>query len=64
MQHLDELESCGLIRSRKAGRVRIDRLAAGALASAEHWMRMQRAIFERRLDQCDNVRKEMKEQQR
>jgi DNA-binding transcriptional ArsR family regulator len=53
-QHLDVLERCGLVRSRKAGRVRTYRLTPKPLKEAEHWMTRQRAIWERRLDQLDN----------
>jgi DNA-binding transcriptional ArsR family regulator len=53
-QHLDVLERCGLVRSRKAGRVRTYRLTPKPLKEAEHWMTRQRAIWERRLDQLGN----------
>jgi DNA-binding PadR family transcriptional regulator len=48
------LERCGLVRSRKAGRVRTYRLTPKPLKEAEHWMTRQRAIWERRLDQLDH----------
>ena len=60
-QHLDVLEDCGLVRSRKAGRVRTYRLAPRPLRSAEDWLGRQRAIWERRLDQLDNYLQDMKE---
>jgi DNA-binding transcriptional ArsR family regulator len=53
LQHLDVLESCGLVRSRKAGRVRTCRISPGPLREAEGWMSAQRALWERRLDQLD-----------
>ena len=53
-QHLDVLETCGLVRSRKVGRVRTYRIAPKPLATAEHWITRQRALWERRLDQLDN----------
>jgi DNA-binding transcriptional ArsR family regulator len=53
-QHLDVLERCGLVRSRKAGRVRTYRLTPKPLKEAENWMTHQRAIWERRLDQLDH----------
>lgn len=52
-QHLGLLEECGLVRSRKRGRVRIFRLAPQPLRAAEHWMARQRSLWERRLDQLD-----------
>jgi len=61
-QHLDVLERCGLVRSRKKGRVRTYRLAPRPLAVAEHWMARQRATWERRLDQLDRYLKELKEE--
>ena len=63
-QHLDVLEHCGLVRSRKTGRVRTYRLAPRPLKVAEHWMVKQRANWERRLDQLDNYLKDLKEQKR
>src|SRR6476661_7037005 len=53
-QHLDVLERCGLVRSRKQGRVRTYELAPEPLQEAEQWMVTQRAIWERRLDQLDD----------
>jgi DNA-binding transcriptional ArsR family regulator len=63
-QHLDVLESCGLVRSRKQGRVRTYELAPTRLMTAEHWLSGQRTKWERRLDQLDNYLKTMKEQTR
>jgi len=61
-QHLDVLEACGLVRSRKAGRVRTYRLVPKPLQAAEHWMVAQRRLWERRLDQLDAYLLELKEQ--
>lgn len=63
-QHLDVLEGCGLVRSRKTGRVRTYRLAPQPLKVAEHWMVTQRATWERRLDQLDDYLEDLKEQKR
>lgn len=63
-QHLDVLETCGLVRSRKTGRVRTYQLATQPLKAAEHWMATQRANWERRLDQLDDYLKDLKEQTR
>ncbi len=63
-QHLDVLENCGLVRSRKTGRVRTYQLASQPLKVAEHWMVTQRVNWERRLDQLDNYLKDLKEQKR
>ena len=61
-QHLDVLEQCGLVRSRKAGRVRTYRLVPQPLRVAERWMAQQRALWERRLDQLDAYLLELKEE--
>lgn len=54
LQHLQVLEDCGLVRSRKAGRVRTCRLVARPLRKAESWIAGRRAVWERRLDQFDD----------
>ena len=62
-QHLDVLEDCGLVRSRKTGRVRTYQLAPRPLKVAERWIARRHATWERRLDQLDdylNVLKEKK----
>lgn len=53
LQHLKVLESCGLVRSHKSGRVRTYRIAPQPLKAAEHWLTEQRALWDRRLDQLD-----------
>ena len=64
-QHLGVLEDCGLVRSKKVGRVRTYRLAPRPLRAAEDWMVSQRALWERRLDQLDHyLEDEMTEQKR
>src|SRR5213075_2141193 len=51
--HLRVLEGCGLVRSRKAGRVRTYEIAPKRLKLAEDWLGQQRTLWERRLDQLD-----------
>ena len=63
-QHLDVLEGCGLVRSRKSGRVRTYRLAPQPLKAAEHWMVKQRSLWETRLDQLDSFLLDLKEQKK
>jgi DNA-binding transcriptional ArsR family regulator len=60
-QHLNVLEDCGLVRSRKIGRVRTYRIAPERLTMAEHWMVQQRSLWESRLDQLDDYLLELKE---
>jgi DNA-binding transcriptional ArsR family regulator len=60
-QHLGVLEECGLVKSKKTGRVRTYRLAPKPLKAAEHWIVEQRQMWEKRLDQLDAYLKVMKE---
>jgi DNA-binding transcriptional ArsR family regulator len=61
VQHLKVLEGCGLVRSRKTGRVRTYRLVPARLRLAEDWLARQRAVWERRLDQLDEYLIDLKE---
>ena len=63
-QHLDVLQNCGLVRSRKTGRVRNYQLAPRPLKTAERWMARQRALWERRLDQLDSYLQDLKEREK
>lgn len=53
MKHLAVLEDCGLITSKKVGRVRTCAIRAKALSKAERWFEDQRALWEGRLDRLD-----------
>jgi DNA-binding transcriptional ArsR family regulator len=53
MQHLQVLETSGLVRSEKVGRVRTCRIEPVALQAAEQWIADRRAGWERRLDRLD-----------
>ena len=55
VQHLRVLESSGLIRSEKIGRVRTCRVEPAALEGAERWIAERRRNWERRLDQLDQL---------
>jgi len=61
VRHLDVLEECGLVRSRKTGRVRTYALVPRRLRLAEDWLSRQRVLWERRLDQLDEYLTELKE---
>ena len=61
VQHLRVLEGCGLVHSKKTGRVRTFQLAPKRLKMAEDWMARQRALWERRLDQLDEYLITLKE---
>lgn len=60
-QHLGVLEECGLVKSKKVGRVRSYRLVPQPLQAAERWMIEQRQMWEKRLDQLYAYLKVMKE---
>ena len=62
MEHLQVLETSGLVRSSKQGRVRTVRIVPGQLRRAAGWLEEQRSIWERRLDQFDTYVKEMEKQ--
>lgn len=64
VQHLQVLESSGLVRSEKSGRVRTCRIQAAAFASAEKWFAGRRASWERRLDRLGDFLAEQAEQER
>lgn len=63
-QHLGVLEDCGLVRSRKDGRVRTYELNPRPLKAAETWIARQRAMWEKRLDQLDRYLALMKEEKK
>jgi DNA-binding transcriptional ArsR family regulator len=48
--HLKVLEDCGLVTSRKVGRVRTCRVEPHMLAQAEKWVSERRQMWERNLD--------------
>ena len=60
VEHMKVLEGCGLVRSRKIGRVRTYELAPARLRMAEDWLGKQRKLWERRLDQLDEYLPKMK----
>ena len=50
MQHISLLESSGLVRSEKIGRVRTCSLDTAALGQAEQWIQQRRVEWDHRLD--------------
>jgi DNA-binding transcriptional ArsR family regulator len=50
MQHLQVLETAGLVRSEKVGRVRTCAIQPAALSRAEQWINARRMEWEHRLD--------------
>lgn len=55
VQHLAVLETSGLVRSEKVGRVRTCRVEPAALRLAEQWITERRATWERRLDRLGDL---------
>ena len=50
VQHVQVLESSGLVRTEKVGRVRTCSIEPAALRTAERWINERRTLWERRLD--------------
>jgi len=50
LQHLQVLESSGVVRSEKTGRVRTCEIDADAMRKAEQWIARRCASWQRRLD--------------
>ncbi|WP_370286809.1 ArsR/SmtB family transcription factor [Pseudooceanicola nanhaiensis] len=64
LKHLGKLESAGLIRSEKAGRVRTVHIEAVAISEAEAWLKQQRRIWEGRLDRLSALAETMETEDR
>lgn len=54
-QHLQILESAGLVRTEKLGRVRTAQLESAGLDRLDQWTRARRSTWERRLDHLANL---------
>jgi DNA-binding transcriptional ArsR family regulator len=55
LQHLRVLETSGLVRSGKLGRVRTCHIEPTALRTAEHWIAERRSEWERPLDRLGEL---------
>jgi DNA-binding transcriptional ArsR family regulator len=62
MQHLAVLESSGLVRSEKIGRVRTCQINPAALSQAEQWINQRRIEWERRLDRLGQYLETLKDE--
>lgn len=60
-QHMDILENCRLVSSKKVGRVRTYTLNSDKLSQAENWLAKQRESWELRMNRFDDYLKTMKE---
>ena len=63
VQHLRVLESSGVVRSTKVGRVRTYQLVPKRLQVAEHWLAAQRDVWERRMDRFERYANNMADEQ-
>jgi DNA-binding transcriptional ArsR family regulator len=59
MQHLAVLESAGLVRTEKIGRVRTCAIDPSAFSQAEQWFNARRVEWETRLDRLADYLKTM-----
>lgn len=55
MRHLKLLETCGLVRSVKRGRVRTCHIEAAPLMELQGWLEWQRRVWEGRLDRIGDL---------
>jgi DNA-binding transcriptional ArsR family regulator len=58
MKHLGVLESAGLVKSGKSGRVRTYQMTQGTLATVERWVVSRRALWNRNLDRLGDFLKD------
>ena len=64
LQHLQALETSGLIRSEKKGRVRTCRLQPGVLAEVEQWLVDRRSEWEIRHDRFEEYVMKLKNKEK
>ena len=55
VQHLQVLESSGLVKTEKAGRVRTCRIEPSGFSVAEQWLAERRSLWERRFDRLGDL---------
>jgi DNA-binding transcriptional ArsR family regulator len=55
VQHVQVLESCGLVRTEKVGRTRMCRIERAAMTAAEHWIADRHREWEARLDRLGDI---------
>jgi DNA-binding transcriptional ArsR family regulator len=55
VQHVQVLEACGLVKTRKVGRTRMCRIEPSAMTAAERWMADRRRGWEDRLERLSDV---------
>jgi len=55
VQHVQVLEHCGVVSTRKIGRVRTCRIVPDGLSVAQRWLEERRSLWERRLDRLGDI---------
>lgn len=55
LRHLSVLEDAALIATVKTGRTRMCRVCPETMATTEHWLSHQRAVWEARTDQLETL---------
>jgi DNA-binding transcriptional ArsR family regulator len=55
LQHVQVLESCGLVKTEKVGRTRTCRMERAAITAAEQWITDRRRGWEARLDRLGDL---------
>ena len=55
VQHVQILEACGVVKTKKVGRTRMCRIDGEAMTTAEQWISDRRRGWEARLDRLDDV---------
>jgi DNA-binding transcriptional ArsR family regulator len=59
LQHVQVLESCGLVTTEKVGRTRLCRIEREAMTAAEQWITDRRRGWEARLDRLGDILNEV-----
>jgi DNA-binding transcriptional ArsR family regulator len=59
LQHVQVLESCGLVKTEKLGRTRTCRIERAAMTVAEQWFTDRRRGWEARLDRLGDILNEV-----
>lgn len=64
VQHVQVLETCGVVSTEKVGRVRMCRVEPKALSAAEKWFHDRRALWEHNFDRLEEVLRERPDKKR
>lgn len=55
VQHVQVLEACGVVKTKKIGRTRMCRIEPAAMTAAEQWITDRRRGWEARLDRLGQL---------